>query len=443
VECPYCHKKFYAKLQRHLLSVHKQIVKSKCQADAICKGLKKIPKEQPANDTMEKIWGEKLKDPEILQLVKQTVLASGMKWQDDDDEDEAPASQAVAGSDNDDSSSSSESDSDADDGRVRQKKKEMGLNARVPEGHIVLKEFEKALKKDTSSADSIKKTLDRMAQYLAFAEKEDPDKVNYLAVVNIVAAKEYLQRNKRAGVKSATRLTYVKCLLKVLVRDNKLAKGECVIANLTHCFEYPGDEDVKKARLDLSRIKSFALLRSPLVFKRGDVSDVLAFNSITRYLMMSLILTNGGPRTGVLQNLKIEEFEAAMDDGHGNRVVQVRNHKTKDQGNASQVFNGKQHELVNEYLEVMKKISCARENRHRLFITTGGLPFRTPHYDINSWMKGKGYPDNISTNAIRKAMETAAANHSTVAQWAQRPTFLAKSQSRSLMHYKVKKGVVF
>jgi len=66
VECPYCKKKFYAKMQRHLLSVHKDLVKSKVQANATTTGSKKIPRVEarPANETMKAIRGEKREDPE-------------------------------------------------------------------------------------------------------------------------------------------------------------------------------------------------------------------------------------------------------------------------------------------------------------------------------------------------------------------------------------------
>ena len=52
-------------------------------------------------------------------------------------------------------------------------------------------------------------------------------------------------------------------------------------------------------------------------------------------------------------------------------------------------------------------------------------------------------PDKSSTQMRLSLPTTAKVADRYGAQWAQRPTFLAKSQSRSLMHYKVKKGVVF
>jgi len=144
-----------------------------------------------------------------------------------------------------------------------------------------------------------------------------------LAIVNTTVGKQYLDMNKKAGVTNATRLTYIKCLLKVLEpmkkrrakmpgvpenqpgflakyddavvfwtdkrlkygrkaiadRDEKLAKGENAMANLTHCFEYLADTRVQeRAHADVVRIKAFARYRSPLVFGRRDNLDFIVYN---------------------------------------------------------------------------------------------------------------------------------------------------------------------
>jgi len=85
----------------------------------------------------------------------------------------------------------------------------------------------------------------------------------------------------------------------------------------------------------MESIRTFASVRNPLLFGRGDVHEVLSYNSVVRYVMMNIIIRNGGMRTGTVQNLRLQELAGAADDGVGNRVIQITRHKNDDDGKAS------------------------------------------------------------------------------------------------------------
>jgi len=208
---------------RHLLT-HKQEVKGRRTAVAICKGLKKFEKDslkKPVNEEMEIVWGDLLQDPDIREKVKKTCLVAGVYFQDDATAADLPPTGTVHRNDSSDSSSSSsESEEEDDQGEpsttVHARKKEMRLNLHVDPKHVVLVEFEAAYKKKSKSTDNVKKSVERLSPFLAFAEMENPLCTDYMAVVNKEAAKQYLKANKKAGVSNATRLTYAKTVVTLL-----------------------------------------------------------------------------------------------------------------------------------------------------------------------------------------------------------------------------------
>jgi len=133
---------------------------------------------------------------------------------------------------------------------------------------------------------------------------------------------------------------------------------------------------------NLQRLKSFSRFRTPLVFGRGDVAEVHAYNSVMRYLIMTIIIRNGGTRTGTVQNLRLQEIAGAADDGK-NKVIQIRQHKNEDGGNASIVLSQQEYEELCEAIKIREKIRCKKANKSRVFVTTGGQVFRTHNHDIN------------------------------------------------------------
>jgi len=465
VKCPFCSKEYYAQVCRHLLT-HKE-VKSRKEAKAIYKGLQKYEKDsqkKPVNEVMDEIWGNLLEDPEIRAKVKKTCLVGGLKFdvgRPTPEESTRPTSQEQADASSSDSSESDEEDNrDEDSATVRQRKKDLNLHLRVPGDHQVIIEFEAALKKHSKSEDNVRKTVDRVASFLAFAELQHPSAQGYMAVVNIKASKEYMSLNKKAGVANATRLTYAKSMATLLQlmktrqrkmpsvpwesagyedkyneavifwqdyrrktgrktlkdRDEKLAKGEEVIADLGACYAYLDDPIVRqKFNANMERIRAFARVRSPLTFGRGDVHEVLAYNSVVRYVMMNIIIRNGGMRTGTVQNLRLQEVAGAADDGVGNRIIQISRHKNDNDGNASFVLSNQDYAHLTELIAIREKIRCDKGNKTRVFVTTQGKKFPTHSKEINTWMATRNLP-KITTNSIRKAVETAAASHSLEAQ---------------------------
>jgi len=279
-----------------------------------------------------------------------------------------------------------------------------------------------------------------MSQYLAFAPKQYPEESSWDHLVNIPAAEEFLAALKNCKSKSATLLTYTKSLglalsfaqkrwlrcperpteaeynLKLTEattfwadqqrnfdrkakqqRNVKLATGAEVIADLDACNTYLEDA-VVRAKLESSfkAVEDHAKLRSPLKFTRADVTPTASYNYIIRYLMMSAIIRNGGPRTGVLENLKQTEVEtakkvqAAGENGavRTNYIVSVSEHKTKDSGITHLVLDEEDFPLWTRFLAIRKKLRVSdRDSSKLFFVTTGGKPFRRPHDDINRYMK--------------------------------------------------------
>ena len=143
--------------------------------------------------------------------------------------------------------------------------------------------------------------------------------------------------------------------------------------------------------------------------------EVLAYNSVVRYSMMTIIIRNGGMRTGTVQNLRLQEVAGAAVDVAGNRVVQIARHKNDSDGNASFVLSSEEYAELTQLIAVREKIRCDKPNKNRVFVTTQGKKFPTHNKDINAWMVARNLP-KITTNSIRKAVETAAASHSLEAQ---------------------------
>jgi len=414
-------------------------VKSKTEANAITAGIKRVPRHGQQTEDVQKavreIWGDKLDDPDTRALVRKTVVVTGSAWSDEGELQPGPSRQP-ANSDSDSDSSSTSESVEEQEGTLRQRKADLGLFKHVPEGHIVLKEFQAAFKKESTSADATKKTTERLSLFLGYAEDQNPTQIGYWALVNEEAAKKYVAANKQVRVKSATMVIYAKAVMKCLtlmkkrpkkmpsvpwgepgfqqkfdqaivewsdvqkkygrkaVRDrNGLAKGEAVIASTPACYTYITSETERnRVKRDLERVKSFARSKTQLAFGRGDVADVNAYNSLVCFLMIMLCIRNGGPRTGVLQNFRLSELEAAEEKDEW-VVVRIARHQTGQQGNASLVMSREEFPWLREYAEIRRRIRCTdKEDKQRVFVTTGGLVFRTHNQDINRWMKKKWYP---------------------------------------------------
>jgi len=425
-------------------------------------GIKRMPRQEKAAEEVAKalgeIWGEKLGDPATRELVKKTVIVSGLPWHDEEDEPQPGTSRQADDSDDSDSAAEDSPDSDEDEegGTLRQRKTEAGLFKHVADDHVVLEEFHAALKKETTSTDAIKKTLDRLSLFLGYVEDTTPDKTGYMALVQVKAAKDYIRANLQVRTKSTTIVIYAKAVLKCLqlmtkrpkkmpsvpwntpgfkelyeqskaewadiqkkhgrkavkARNDRLAKGHEVIASIPACYAYISSETERtRMKNSLEQIKTFARSKTHLTFGRGDVAAVIAYNYVVRFLMMSMSIRNGGPRTGVLQNFRLSELENANVEGE-HVVVRVARHKTGQNGNASLVLTNEEFQWLQEFVDVRRRIrSQDKEDRQRVFVTTGGLMYRTQTQDINTWMKRNNYPA-ITTNSIRRAIETAASNHS-------------------------------
>jgi len=111
------------------------------------------------------------------------------------------------------------------------------------------------------------------------------------------------------------------------LRNKNLAEREEAIADIDACLMYVEDEEVVKAvQKALDTLSALAKLRAPLTFKKKtEMKNINAYNKLVRYMMSSAIIGNGGVRTGVLENLTIDELLAGKEQpAHNNYRVKMR-----------------------------------------------------------------------------------------------------------------------
>jgi len=65
--------------------------------------------------------------------------------------------------------------------------------------------------------------------------------------------------------------------------------------------------------------------------------------------------------------------------------------------------------MLRRFIAVRRALKVKKPHENLLFVTSGGLPFRTFAHDLNTWNKAHGYPDNVTPNMIRRATQDAAA----------------------------------
>jgi len=104
------------------------------------------------------------------------------------------------------------------------------------------------------------------------------------------------------------------------------------------------------------------------------------------------------------------EFAAGRLVG-GDFTIFVANHKTWKDGVASVTLPQWLYNLYVQYYDLRKSMLFKKES-NLFFVTSTGGPVRSDFYqDINEWMLKFGYP-KLTSNGLRKATQTGAAEQS-------------------------------
>jgi len=115
-------------------------------------------------------------------------------------------------------------------------------------------------------------------------------------------------------------------LTKAATTEN-LATGKTKVADLEELHAYLDDKHVKTAvEKSFSALETASRYQTKLSISRKDAALLEAWNIVCRYLIMAAIVRNGC-RTGVMQNMTIQELQAA-NKFRGKFVVLVAQHKS-------------------------------------------------------------------------------------------------------------------
>ena len=370
----------------------------------------------------------------------------------------------------DDVADNPEQDEDQDDGvekpSVKALMKKRGLYEKVPEDFILISKFSETRKRIGKNERSLMNSCERLRQIFYFASKRKPEKSPWDLLVYHQVCFDY-RREARDSCRSSvgTLLTYAKdmvaltecardrwvkhpeipkspeykddlreahtfwkdqqALLDKAWRAKKrqdLRTGKEKVADLEQCYTYLDDEKVRQeVENAFVCLESAQRLVNPLKITRSDTALLEAWNVVVSYMSMNLIIQNGC-RTGVVENTKISEFEAA-DRLRGKWMVYVASHKRQEDGAAKVRLRDADHEELSRFVKIRRK----QPYTDTLFVTTGGQPFRTIHEHINKWMTAHNLP-KVTMNMVRKAIQVAAA-----AQGSDLQTDVCSHLARSLL----------
>ena len=349
-------------------------------------------------------------------------------------------------------------DEDAeDDGAARPSVKALmkkrGLYDKVPENYLIIAKFSETRKRMGKNDRSL--SCERLRQIFSFASKKKPEKSPWELLVDHLLCFEYLCEARDFCHSSAgTLLTYAKDMVALAecakdrwvkhsdypktpefqddlrkthtfwkdqqaLLDKKckakkrqdLSTGREKVADLEKCYEYLEDEKVKtEVSNAFDRLGSAQRLSDRLKITRGDTALLEAWNTVMRYISMNIIIRNGC-RTGVIENMRITEFEAA-NRLRGKWIVYVASHKREEDGAAKIRMREEDHAILSRFVKIRRAVRVKQPHQDLLFVTTGGQPFRSVHEHINKWMADHKYP-KLTTNMVRKAIQVAAAAQGT------------------------------
>jgi len=165
-------------------------------------------------------------------------------------------------------------------------------------------------------------------------------------------------------------------------------------ANLNHLYEYIEDPGVKEKLETSMQVLEMLKKRTTgsLTIPRNRSKEVAAWNTVIQYLSMWIFISNS-LRTGVLENLRIEEYEAG-DSLRGHYIICCAEQNTADSsGEANINLDSDQKSMLDRYYNIRKSMFVRKkENKTRFFVTTAGEMYRSFTSDLNLWNKKKGYP---------------------------------------------------
>ena len=218
-------------------------------------------------------------------------------------------------------------------------------------------------------------------------------------------------------------------------RNMALSTGKSKVADWEKLYEYLSDPEVENAVEEAFKVLERAKLYSTqLKISRKTVDEWNAWNTVSRFLMASILIKNAS-RSGVLENMLIQEVENA-DRIRGEWIVQVAKHKLALKGTAKVHLDDSLYQRLRRFTDIRRKIHVERPNEKLLFVTIGGLPFRTIYADLNGWNAKRKYPA-VTANSIRHAAEDAAAAQGMDVQ-AEVASHLAHSIATAERNYRTK-----
>ena len=457
-------------------SPHANYCPQTCRADECrCQEQKRSHRTE---EELRNIWGTQYENEEIREKILKTLMLAEVRIAAEEPEEEEKSM-----SENEqDSSEDASSSSDDRDKTVRRRKKEMGLG-HCSKDNALYKLFVDAATIKCKTKRAAMNNASRLSQFLAFAIKENPTDSDWDQLVNTETAEKFLAALESCKQKDTTMETYVKtmsialtfaekrwkrvssrpnseewqnCLQDAItfwgdkrraydrkarkIRNKNLAEGEEAIADTDACLLYVEDQAVLEAvQKALDRLSALAKLRTSLSFKKEktEMANINAYNKLVRYMMSSAIIRNGGVRTGVLENLTIDELLAAREQpAHDSYQVKIAEHKTEETDVAHLILPKEDYLRMRTYLQDVRSKMRVKDKDHRklLFVTTGGQPFRDSHRDANHWMEAHGYK-RITTTLIRKATQTGVAAMSSEIQ-NDVSAHLSHSVSTARLHYR-------
>jgi len=454
-----CHKKYRTHLARHIKDVHKvQRAKAqqlavlqakKAKAEAFSSGFGAAPR-NVSEETCRAVFGDMFDRPGFREKLSVVLDKVGATIGEQSPPQEDVAAESESGGERDSSSEEEE----ADENLKTKSLVKRYLPYKAPSNSPLMEAYSDFVTLSAKSTASSANKIANFSRYLGFAlheSKASPEKEMQL-MVNVDLAKKFIKTLEfKCKAAPATIYNYVKavkgCLdnaagfwpqllpkgaifrdkmrvalntWKLLLtqwdrkyldgKNQKLAEGNVNRADMGTCEEYFEDQAVRN-RVNCALKRLAATKRTSTTFQISRESqDNKDWMTVIGFLMSKILVSNS-VRSGVVQNLTIPEFLAAK--GHGRAqsefTIFVRTHKTSDKGVAAITVTKEDHRMMVEYLKLREALRT-KVKSNRLFVTQGGLVVRSLHKDLNAWLKARRLPP-ITTNMIRKAVQTSAEEH--------------------------------
>ena len=226
-----------------------------------------------------------------------------------------------------------------------------------------IQKFYTTMKQEGKAATTIAEKLRRVKEAVRFIQLglEESDSITHMRaqkVIDFISSHKMsnqikLQRHKHA-LKMANKLPLIDDPYDVLKCKSLQAKVEQAILNLKKSYD-----------------KSNAKL-------------------LTAYCAAHILFPNT-QRSGVIKNVKVQEFHQRYTNEKGKRVVQCADHKTGPEGPAQLVLNKSKDHLLEQYVNLVRtKIETKEGNEDLLFVTTNGSRYNQVFRKIKTELERTG-----------------------------------------------------